>query len=109
VATKRQQHCGYLPREEWAEPCCLPPRFATGAPPTEIRLSATEAVTICPGYLVRLPAVVEAAQGYLALTYGELSTVFPRPSHAVVEGALEVGAARTRHEAAELVKMRDKR
>jgi hypothetical protein len=77
--------------------------------PLTIKLSKTESVQVCPGYLVRLPAVVEAAKAHAAFRVGELSTVFPNPGNAVVEGALEVGASFSAYDSAMIRAARDQR
>jgi hypothetical protein len=47
-------------------------------------------VGICPGFLVRMPAVQEGVQAYVALTHGELRTFFPGEQASLLEAALIV-------------------
>lgn len=63
---------------EWSEPCELPRKIGS----TKYELN------VCPGWLVRQPAVIEAAQAYAAFDKGEMSTFFPEPSNALLEGVL---------------------
>lgn len=57
--TRSIMHCGYMPRDQWQPGRDgLPPGFAEGVPYTP---------DVCPGWLVRQPAVCEAAEAHTAL------------------------------------------
>lgn len=45
-------------------------------------------IGICPGFLTRMPAVIEAVQASVALKHGELRTFFPNSEAAILEGAM---------------------
>ena len=100
MATKREWHCGWIPRTEWVEPCALPPTL--GNAHGSVSLVVEGLPQVCPGYLARLPAVVEASKGHAAMRHGELSTVFPDLPNAVVEGALEVESSFSAFSSAQL-------
>lgn len=82
LETRESWHCGYLPEESW-RPCELPPQLGADGDPVKLH-----EIGVCPGYLVRLPAVVECAQAGAALEKGELSTFFPGQQAALLEGAM---------------------
>jgi hypothetical protein len=77
--------------------------------PLTIKLSPSESVVVCPGYLARLPGVVDASKAHAAMKHGELSTVFPDPANSVVEGALEVADSFSLHHSAMLRAAGDQR
>lgn len=68
-------HCGFMPREQWRTPSIVPKAF--GGIPFES--------DICPGWLVRQPAVVEGAKAYAQLEAGILD---PSRSRITTEAAL---------------------
>lgn len=81
-------HCGYLDRSEW-----------TGEDPAGHFGDEPYNLDVCPGWIVRQPAVEELTQAYVALEKGELDTVFPDPGNVVVEGALVCAQAMNRFQA----------
>lgn len=64
----------------------------------------TMGIDVCPGKLVRLPAVAEAAQAYAALEHGALGVYFPGHEATVLDAALAMASARKRYEAEQLAK-----
>lgn len=79
-AQRRSMHCGWLPRERWsADRSGLPPAFGPDA----------YEVDVCPGWLVRQPAVMDGAQAYAALDAGALDLFDPLGLNIVWEMAIE--------------------
>jgi hypothetical protein len=91
-AKRLQMRCGFLPREEWpaGSEKRLPTAFASGALPYTS--------DVCPGWLVRQPAVIEAAQAYAALEAGILDRFDPTGLRVVTQAALEAKRAFNLHE-----------
>jgi hypothetical protein len=79
---REAMHCGFLPQETW-RPCELPP--VMGARGHEVDLHE---LGVCPGWLTRQPAVLEATQACAVLRHGELRTFFPDEQNALLEGAM---------------------
>jgi hypothetical protein len=72
-------HCGFMPRSEWsASREHLPPSFG-GEPYT---------LDVCPGWLVRQPAVVEGAEAAAALEAGVLDRFDPLGLRVVYQAAM---------------------
>jgi len=80
-------HCGWIPEEEW-EPWRKPEDRAI---PTQIGPSPYR-LNVCPGWVVRQPAVVEAAQAYGPYEKGAMAAYYPPDVTAnnVYEGAQAV-------------------
>jgi hypothetical protein len=74
VNVRRSWHCGWMPESEWTQ-CQLPARIGDEVYDLEV----------CPGWLVRQDAVAEGSRAYAAFDKGELSTLFPEPTNALLE------------------------
>lgn len=79
AAVRAGMHCGFMPREKWAPGrAALPPAF--GGQPYE--------ADVCPGWLVRQPAVIDGATAYTALEAGTLERFDPDNLRVVNQAAL---------------------
>ncbi len=74
-------YCGWLGKDLWPKEPQQP--LLVG----QVQYDAP----MCPGWVVRQPAVVEAAQAYSARKDGCLGDYFPEPSNALLE-AVDVTA-----------------
>ncbi|HYE58142.1 MAG TPA: hypothetical protein VD948_06535 [Rhodothermales bacterium] len=77
-------HCGYIPRSEWIDPKWEDKQNAPGG---EGFADWAKECDICPGYVVRQPAVIEVCEAHGAAKAG-----FPsrKPAQCVVEGVVEL-------------------
>lgn len=78
---RAKMHCGYIDRADWigaGRPEGCPPAF--NGEPYE--------VDVCPGWLVRQPGVVEAAEAYAAMEAGILDRYDPDGLHVVTQAAM---------------------
>jgi len=100
-ASRAGLHCGWMDDEDWL-PYEGPAVLGADAHPIDL-----STLQICPGWLVRQPAVVESTRAAMALQQGELSTVFPGREAALLEGAGVVQQALNVYEA-EMVKRASK-
>lgn len=99
--TRRRQHCGWLPEEEWlGERAEL--QDIMGCP---VQLSE---LNVCPGWLVRQAAVQEGKLAAFALEKGALSQTFPRNENAIVDAAYIGVGAWKQFEAWEMKKARER-
>jgi hypothetical protein len=73
--------CGWMPAER---------RGAGGLPKTIGNTSDPNTVDICPGWLVRQPAVLDGATAYAALEAGKLERFDPENLRVVNQAALIV-------------------
>lgn len=67
-------HCGYLPREEWPDRMDGVPRMPDG-----------EFVDVCPGWLVRQPAVIDGSRLWKAFDKSALAIADPEGLSVVLE------------------------
>lgn len=74
---RRTWHCGYLDREEWL-PSELP----------KVIGDVTYDCDVCPGWLVRQPAIAEAAEAGSAYDKGQIGVVFPDAPNLLIEAAI---------------------
>ena len=81
---RQSMHCGYLPEESWT-----PGR--EGLPPAIGHEPYT--LDVCPGWLMRQPAVIEAAQGRAALKHGVLTVFHPDPPAVFLEAVRAMDSA----------------
>lgn len=77
-------HCGFLPRSRWAPGRKGLPRALGPDPYT---------AEVCPGWLVRQPAVVEAAKLWEANEAGMLERMNPDNLHVVNEAVIRLRRA----------------
>lgn len=83
---RQLQHCGYMDRADWLDPPELPDTIdGSGVPVRELG--------ICPGWLVRLPTVIDAFKARMAMDKGELSTFYPNADNAFLENAMDAERA----------------
>jgi hypothetical protein len=82
-------HCGYIPREQWPPGRGEVPVSFAGAPYQS---------DLCPGWVVRQPAVIEAAQAYAALEAGVLDRFDPLGLRVVTQAAMAAKRAFGLHE-----------
>jgi len=85
--------CGWLPSEEW-EPWdeknpAVPP--IVGDVPYPLR--------VCPGWVVRQPAVVEACQAHASFKQGCFESFHPSAANSLCEAVLVVEQSFNRYEA----------
>lgn len=92
ASVRAKMHCGYMEHDEWigARPEGVPPAF--NGEPYE--------VDVCPGWLVRQPGVVEAAEAYAAMEAGILDRYDPEGLHVVTQGAMLCQRSFNMHQAA---------
>jgi hypothetical protein len=79
-ATRAGMHCGYMPRTEWTAD--------RDGLPTQIGPDKYE-VNICPGWLVRQPAVQDGARAWTAWSKSALPSFDPR-GLAIVYDCVEI-------------------
>jgi len=96
-------HCGWMPREEWAvwrtpQERGLPPAIGP----------VTYDLDVCPGWLVRQPAVVEAAQAHAAYDKGSMETFFPEAASSLLEGVQAMSQSLNRFQSWKLKESRRK-
>lgn len=93
VEARRTLGCGWLADRTGADlPPMLDPDYPASSAPKELRL--------CPGYLVRLPGVVDAAAAAEAAEAGLFAAAYPDPDQVEVEGAILVRRAHNAYQAA---------
>ena len=86
--TRQGWHCGYLPREEWTGEKPNFDRPFIGRPEAKEHQVDISKLPVCPGWVVRQPAVLSAAQACAALEKGELATYYPNAASVLLEAAL---------------------
>lgn len=77
---RRRMHCGWMPKEDW---------LGEKAELSDL-MGCSEQLSllpVCPGWLVRQPAVEEAKMAGFALEKGALRETFPSLEHAIVDAA----------------------
>lgn len=79
--TRSMMHCGLMPRDQWT------PEMDREAVPAYFGGQPYNA-NICPGWLVRQPAVIEASQAYSAYEKGALAIYDPDGMNVVLEAAM---------------------
>ena len=77
---RAEWHCGWMPESDW-----FGTKPADHWPPLP-RLEEIEyRENVCPGYAVRVPAVLEASEAAAFFEKGNLASWAPDPSHALLE------------------------
>lgn len=103
---RRSYHCGYMEPEEWTElrlPVTRETERVLFYDPAGNRLPDEDIV--CPGWLVRLPEVLEGAHAYSVRKDGAIEQYYPNLENAVLEAADVVALAVSEYEAEQLRKM----
>ena len=96
--TRADMHCGFIDERRWPMPGSVPKHFGGEA----------YTVDVCPGWLVRQPAVVEGVEAYAAMEAGVLGRYDPIGVRAVDQAALAAKSAFARFEAHKQRQMQDR-
>jgi len=89
--TREGMHCGWIPRSRWTA--------GTDGLPRQLGTEVYESDT-CPGYLVRQPEVIAAAEAYSAMEAGALERCDPIGLRVVFQAAMAAKRAFNLFEAA---------
>lgn len=87
-----------MPSDEWL-PYEGPPVLGSRTSPIDVA-----ELPCCPGYLARMPSVIECMQATAALQHGELGTLFPNAPAAILDGAIAGIQSMNLYEAEQLKK-----
>ena len=74
-AGRRTYHCGQVDRDQWLGPGFSRP---SGWP-------ANDGADVCPGYLIALPQVTEAARAHMWWVKGNLTQRFKKPTDVLMD------------------------
>lgn len=89
-AMRAARHCGFMDRDAWTPGKAeLPPVLG----------GESYKLDVCPGWIVRQPSVVEAADAFDAYEHGEFSNFYPDTPNRLVEAVQAFARALKRHEA----------
>lgn len=87
-ALRATYHCGYMEKKQWTA-IDLPKSFD----------GEVYNLDVCPGWVVRQPAVVEAATAYDAYEHGEFTNFYPNTPNSLVEAVQAMGRSLKTNEA----------
>jgi hypothetical protein len=100
--TRRCQHCGHLDPSRWAPGPA--PVLAEGLDLNLDEHGQPVTSWVCPGYLARLPAVIEGGHATMAFRSGELSTFYPDPPAPLIDAVSILSSAFNQYEADQIKK-----
>ncbi len=98
---RRSWHCGYMERAEWTK-YEGPKEFGD----IEQRPIELDPEGPCLGWIVRQPAIIDAAQTHIAFKNGALGIFYPDPPKTVLDAAQHMTAAWNGYEAYRMRKSR---
>jgi hypothetical protein len=99
--TRAAYHCGFMDREDWRGDKPDLPAFI-GFPEDPQGRVSLEGIEVCPGWIVRQPAIVEAGHSAGALEKGQLGLYYPKAENVILEAAMEFVAAQNNFESAQM-------